>query len=135
MSNHPYYPVPAAPIGNFGTKLPLQIPGYTNINVIKEMVHFPGLHPEADIHAVHFNRRKPKGFSNGHYLQFNPQTYTTNPSFARRYFALYIGGFFAFNGVFAMQQYRKGKWWFGERYVPPFFTDKYLERIGRPRSE
>jgi hypothetical protein len=133
MSNHPYNFVPNAPVGSKGLNLPLQIPGFTNINPIKELIHFPYLHPEADITAVHFNRRKPKGFSNGHYLQFNPQAFAHNRTFARRYFTFYLGGFFAFNGLFAMQQYRRGKWFFGERYVPPFFNDKYLERIGRPR--
>lgn len=133
MSNYPYHMVPNGPVGTKGLNLPLEIPGYTNINYIRNFMHLPGIHPEANITAMHLNRRKPKGFSNGHYLQFNPQAFVTNPVFRRRYFTFYLGGFLAFNAIFALQQYRKGKWFFGERYVPPFFNDKYLERIGRPR--
>jgi hypothetical protein len=133
MSGHPFHPIPNNPLGST-VGLPREIPGYTNINHIRDLIHLPGLHPEANITSIHFSRRKPKGFSNGHYLQFNPQAFKYNPTFKRRYFTLYVGGFFFFNGIFAMQQYRRGKWFFGERYTPPLFNDEYLARINRVKK-
>eukprot|EP00933_Yihiella_yeosuensis_P056897 TRINITY_DN56352_c0_g1_i1.p2 TRINITY_DN56352_c0_g1~~TRINITY_DN56352_c0_g1_i1.p2 ORF type:complete len:102 (+),score=4.46 TRINITY_DN56352_c0_g1_i1:22-327(+) len=70
-------------------------------------VYFPGLPKDSVVTRIAFFRRKPKGFSNGHYLMTNP---LSAPRMGRRLVGAYFGVYCFFWGVICHHQHKVGKW-------------------------
>lgn len=102
-----------------------------NLNFLRQMIYLPGLNPNVDIKYLGFFRRKPRGFSNGHYLQVNPQKFYGNPTIGRRIMTAYCGCFFVYFTIIAIQQNKRDRWWFRGPHTPQFFPDEYLKELGR----
>eukprot|EP00461_Guttulinopsis_vulgaris_P001087 UN01087 len=100
-----------------------------NLNWVRNYMYMPFLPQDKNITFVGFYRRKPRGFSNGHYLQCNPAAFSRSATARRNYVAVYAGCFAVYGGLFAYAQYQKSKWWWFP-YTPQYFSQEDLKEMG-----
>lgn len=92
-----FFSPPPLSLSPFFTHRSTKMSAPQNLNWIRDSLYMPHLPKSHDITFLGLYRRKPRGFSNGHYLQVNPQKFTHSKLARNNFVAFYFGVCFIFS--------------------------------------